>query len=51
MKSESSDKSSDSEEAKCECQATCLIVDDNIFNSIPLQVALEKLAKIKVLIA
>jgi len=34
---------------KCGCEAICLIVDDNIFNLIPLEVMLDQIAQIKVL--
>ena len=34
---------------ECGCEATCLIVDDNLFNLIPLEVLLDKIAGIKVL--
>ena len=33
----------------CKCEATCLIVDDNLFNLIPLEVMLDQVAQIKVL--
>jgi len=34
---------------KSKCEATCLLVDDNLFNLIPLEVMLNDIAKIKVL--
>jgi len=35
--------------AECGCEITCLIVDDNILNLIPLEAMLDQLAGIKVM--